>query len=306
VIDLQSDHAATSKLETALRKVPGLTEVDKPIFNKKNHALASVAIINTYGEFKPQDSKTDDLVSNLRHTVIPETLKGSTAHAYVSGSNAAFTDIGNRIFSHAPWFLLYIIGITFLLLAMAFRSAVIALKAALTTLLSALVGFGVLTLVVQKGFGMGIIGLDRTGPIESFVPPIAFAILFGLSMDYEVFLMSRIREEHVHGEDTVAAIKDGVAGVGRVIVAAALIMSSVFFSFLLSPDRVSKEFGLLLGVAILTDALLMRMTLVPALLTLLRDRSWAIPGWLERALPNVTIEAPGERESRGTPLTDEG
>ncbi len=141
---------------------------------------------------------------------------------------------------------------------MAFRSAVIALKAALTTLLSALVGFGVLTLVVQKGHGMGFIGLDRTGPIESFVPPIAFAILFGLSMDYEVFLMSRIREEHVHGEDTVDAVKDGVAGVGRVIVAAALIMSSVFFSFLLSPDRVSKEFGLLLGVAILTDALLMR------------------------------------------------
>ena len=131
---------------------------------------------------------------------------------------------------------------------------------------------------------MGIIGLDRTGPIESFVPPIAFAILFGLSMDYEVFLMSRIREEHVHGEDTVDAVKDGVAGVGRVIVAAALIMSSVFFSFLLSPDRVSKEFGLLLGVAILTDALLMRMTLVPALLTRARASGrGAIPGWLEQA-----------------------
>src|SRR6185437_6569605 len=106
-----------------------------------------------------------------------------------------------------------------------------------------------------------------------FVPPIAFAILFGLSMDYEVFLMSRIREEHVHGSDTVTAVKDGISGVGRVIVAAALIMSSVFFSFLLSPDRVSKEFGLLLGIAILTDALLMRMTLVPALLTVLGERS---------------------------------
>jgi len=301
VVDLQSDHAATTKLETALQAVPGLAQVDKPIFNKKNHALASVAIIDTYGKFKPQDAKTDKLVSELRHTVIPHALAGSTAHAYVSGSNAAFTDIGSRIFSHAPWFLLYIIGITFLLLAMAFRSAVIALKAALTTLLSALVGFGVLTLVVQKGYGMGLIGLDRTGPIESFVPPIAFAILFGLSMDYEVFLMSRIREEHIHGEDTAAAVKDGVAGVDRVIVAASLIMSSVFFSFLLSPDRVSKEFGLLLGVSILTDALLMRMTLVPALLTLLRERSWSIPGWLDRALPNVTIEAPGERESRGGP-----
>ena len=234
--------------------------------------------------------------------MIPRRSTGSTAHAYVSGSNAAFTDIGNRIFSHAPWFLLYIIGITFLVLAMAFRSAVIALKAALTTLLSALVGFGVLTLVVQQGHGMGLIGLDRTGPIESFVPPIAFAILFGLSMDYEVFLMSRIREEHVHGEDTVAAVKDGVAGVGRVIVAAALIMSSVFFSFLLSagprvegvrpaarrrdPDRRAARCG---------------MTLVPALLTLLGERSWTIPGWLDRALPNITIEPPGDREAAVQP-----
>ena len=195
-----------------------------------------------------------------------------------------------------PWFLLYIIGVTFLVLAMAFRSVVIAIKAALTTLMSALVGFGMLTLVVQLGHGMGFIGLDRTGPIESFVPPIAFAILFGLSMDYEVFLMSRIREEHVHGSDTVTAVKDGISGVGRVIVAAALIMSSVFFSFLLSPDRVSKEFGLLLGIAILTDALLMRMTLVPALLTVLGERSWAMPAWFDRILPNVTIESPGERE----------
>ncbi len=299
VVDMQSDHAAAAKLETALKGVAGLSQVDKPIYNAKTAAKASVAIVNTYGRYKPQDSKTDDLVSQLRHTVIPQTLAGSSARAYVSGSNAAFTDIGHQIFSHAPWFLLYIIGITFLLLAMAFRSAVIALKAALTTLLSALVGFGVLTLVVQKGFGMGIIGLDRTGPIESFVPPIAFAILFGLSMDYEVFLMSRIREEHVHGEDTVEAVKDGVAGVGRVIVAAALIMSSVFFSFLLSPDRVSKEFGLLLGVAILTDALLMRLTFVPALLTILRERAWWIPGWLEKVLPDITIEAPGERASRG-------
>jgi len=179
---------------------------------------------------------------------------------------------------------------------MAFRSLVIAIKAALTTLASAIVGFGALTFVVQLGHGMGLVGLDRTGPIESFVPPIAFAILFGLSMDYEVFLMSRIREEHVHGNDTFQSVRNGMAGVGRVIIAAAFIMSSVFFSFLLAPDRVSKEFGLLLGVAILTDALIVRMTLVPALLTVLGRHSWTIPRWLDRALPNITIEAPSERE----------
>src|SRR5262249_55542451 len=152
--------------------------------------------VNAYSRYQPQDSKSDDVVSTLRHEVIPQTLQGSAARAYVSGANAAFTDIGNKILSNMPWFLLYIIGVTFIVLAMAFRSLVIAAKAALTTILSALVGFGVLTFVVQLGHGLGFVGLDHTGPIESFVPPIAFAILFGLSMDYEVFLMSRIREEH--------------------------------------------------------------------------------------------------------------
>jgi RND superfamily putative drug exporter len=291
VVDMRGDQAAATKLRAAMRTTPGVARVNAPIYNKRH----DVSIVNAYSRFTPQSSKTDDIVSALRKRVIPATLQGSSARAYVSGQNAAFTDIGDKIFSRTPYFLLYIIGVTFIVLAMAFRSLVIALKAALTTLLSAFVGFGILTFVVQLGHGLGLIGLDQTGPIESFVPPIAFAILFGLSMDYEVFLMSRIREEHVHGAETRAAVTDGVAGVGRVIVAAALIMSVVFFSFLLTPDRVSKEFGLLLGMAILVDALLVRMTLVPALLTLLRERSWAMPGWLDRLLPRLTIEAPGER-----------
>jgi len=312
VIDLASDHQAATKLETAMKKVAGVKEVAAPIYNAKTPDQASVSIINAYSKYAPQDARTDDIVSDLRDRTIPRVLSTSSAKAYVSGANAAFTDIGDIIFSRAPYFLLYIIGVTFIVLAMAFRSVVIATKAAITTLASALVGFGVLTLVVQLGHGMGIIGLDQTGPIESFVPPIAFAILFGLSMDYEVFLMSRIREEHIHGEDTISAVKDGMAGVGRVILAAALIMSCVFFSFVLTPDRVSKEFGLLLGVAILTDAIIIRLTLVPALLTLLGERSWAMPRWLDRALPNLTIEPPGQREephpsgarSEAAPATD--
>ena len=227
-------------------------------------------------------------MSQLRHTVVPAT--GVTA--YVTGQNAAFTDIGNQILNRLPWFLLFVIGVTMIVLAMAFRSLVISVKAALTTLLSAFVGFGVLVGVVQLGHGMGILGLDRTGPIEAFVPPIAFAILFGLSMDYEVFLMSRVREEHLRGKDTRLSLVDGIAGVGRVIVAAALIMSSVFFSFTIGDDRVTKEFGLLLGIAILTDALIVRMTMVPALLTMLGERTWWIPAWLDRVLPNLTIEPP--------------
>jgi putative drug exporter of the RND superfamily len=183
-------------------------------------------------------------------------------------------------------------------LAMAFRSIVISLTAAITTILSAFVGFGVLTLVVQEGHLLGVTGLDRTGPIETFVPPIAFAILFGLSMDYMVFLMSRIREEHVHGLRTQAAVEHGIAAIGRVVVAAALIMGTVFAAFILTADRISKEFGILLAIAILTDALIVRMTLVPAFLTMLGEKAWYMPRWLDRLLPNVTIEPPHEGEGR--------
>jgi putative drug exporter of the RND superfamily len=185
---------------------------------------------------------------------------------------------------------------------MAFRSIVISATAAITTILSAFVGFGVLGLVVQEGNLLGLTGLDRTGPIETFVPPIAFAILFGLSMDYMVFLMSRIREEHVHGLPTREAVEHGIAAIGRVVVAAAIIMGTVFAAFILSADRIPKEFGLLLAVAILTDALIVRMTLVPAFLTMLGEKSWYMPRWLDRLLPNITIEPPqgGEREPRFT------
>jgi putative drug exporter of the RND superfamily len=289
---VRGDKAQADKVYNALQGISGskgdIVFVSPPFANKTR----DVSIINSYSKFSPQDAKTDDLVSLLRDKVIP----GTGVTAYVTGQNAAFTDIGNQILDRLPYFLLFIIGVTVILLAMAFRSLVIAIKAALTTLLSAFVGFGVLVGVVQLGHGMGILGLDRTGPIEAFVPPIAFAILFGLSMDYEVFLMSRVREEHVRGKLTRRALTDGIAGVGRVIVAAALIMSSVFFSFTIGDDRVTKEFGLLLGIAILCDALLVRMTMVPALLTMLGERSWLIPGWLDKVLPNLTIEPPGTVE----------
>ena len=236
---------------------------------------------------------------------MPAATAGGNAAAYVSGQTAAFKDIADQIFDRMPLFLLYIIGVTFIVLAMAFRSIVISAKAAVTTLLSAFVGFGVLTLVVQEGHLLGLTGLDQTGPIETFVPPIAFAILFGLSMDYEVFLMSRIREEHVHGLRTQAAVEHGMAAIGRVVVAAALIMGTVFAAFILSADRIPKEFGILLAVAILTDALVVRMTLVPAFLTLMGERSWYIPRWLDRVLPKITIEPPHEREPSGRAVVAE-
>jgi RND superfamily putative drug exporter len=274
--------------------LPDVASVREPQFNDAK----SVAIVFVTPGSAPQDEATDDLVDRLRDDVVPAATSGGNAVAYVSGQTAAFKDIGERIMERLPLFLLYIIGVTFIVLAMAFRSIVISLTAAITTILSAFVGFGVLTLVVQEGHLLGLTGLDRTGPIETFVPPIAFAILFGLSMDYMVFLMSRIREEHVHGLQTREAIEHGIAAIGRVVVAAAVIMGTVFAAFILSADRIPKEFGLLLAVAILVDALIVRMTLVPAFFTLLREKTWYIPGWLDRLLPKITIEAPHDGETR--------
>jgi len=293
VVDVNGDGDAPQRVYDGVRDLAGVASAGEPQFNDEE----TVAIVFVTPASAPQDEETDELVDRLRDQVVPAATAGGDAVAYVSGQTAAFKDIADQIYDRMPVFLLFIIGVTMLVLTMAFRSVVIAAKAAITTLLSAFVGFGVLTLVVQEGYLLGLTGLDVTGPIETFVPPIAFAILFGLSMDYEVFLMSRIREEHVHGLKTREAVEHGIAAIGRVIVAAALIMGTVFAAFILSADRIPKEFGLLLAVAILTDALVVRMTLVPAFLTLMGERSWYIPKWLDRLLPKVTIEAPHERET---------
>ena len=293
VVDVRGDGQAPQRIYDDVQGVRDVASVRKPQFNKRK----TVAIVFVTPGSAPQDQATDDLVSRLRDQVVPRATANSEAVAYVSGQTAAFKDIADRIYSRLPLFLLYIVGVTFIVLAMAFRSIVVSATAAITTIMSAFVGFGVLGLVVQQGHLLGLTGLDRTGPIETFVPPIAFAILFGLSMDYMVFIMSRIREEHVHGLATREAVEHGIAAIGRVVVAAALIMGTVFAAFILSADRVPKEFGLLLAIAILTDALVVRMTLVPSLLTLLKERSWYIPGWLDRALPNVTIEPPHDAEA---------
>jgi putative drug exporter of the RND superfamily len=295
VVDVNDDPQAPDKIYERVQGLPGVASVGEPQLNDEK----TVAIVFVTPDSAPQDEATDKLVDRLRDDAIPAATAGGDAVAYVSGLTAAFKDIAQRIMERLPLFLLYIVGVTFLLLAMAFRSIVISLTAAITTILSAFVGFGVLTLVVQEGHLLSLTGLDRTGPIETFVPPIAFAILFGLSMDYMVFLMSRIREEHVNGLRCREAVEHGIAAIGRVVVAAALIMGTVFAAFILTPDRISKEFGLLLAVAILTDALIVRMTLVPAFLTLLGEKAWYMPRWLDRILPDVTIEPPGDREAPG-------
>jgi putative drug exporter of the RND superfamily len=293
VVDVNDDPEAPQRIYDRLQGLEGVASAREPQLNDEE----TVAIVFVTPDSAPQDEETDQLVDRLRNEVVPAATEGGNAVAYVSGLTAAFKDIAERIMDRLPLFLLYIIGVTFIVLAMAFRSIVISLTAAITTILSAFVGFGVLTLVVQEGYLMSLTGLDVEGPIETFVPPIAFAILFGLSMDYMVFLMSRIREEHVHGLNTREAVEHGIAAIGRVVVAAAIIMSTVFAAFILTADRISKEFGLLLAVAILTDALVVRMTLVPAFLTLMGEKSWYMPRWLDRVLPKITVEAPHDGEA---------
>jgi len=293
VVDVNDDPQAPQRIYEGVQNLEGVASAREPQLNDEE----TVAIVFVTPDSAPQDEETNELVDRLRDDVVPAATEGGNAAAYVSGLTAAFKDIADRIYERMPLFLLYVIGVTFIVLAMAFRSIVISLTAAITTILSAFVGFGVLTLVVQEGYLLGLTGLDQTGPIETFVPPIAFAILFGLSMDYMVFLMSRIREEHVHGLNTREAVEHGIAAIGRVVVAAAVIMGTVFAAFILTSDRISKEFGLLLAIAILTDALVVRMTLVPAFLTLMGEKSWYIPRWLDRLLPNITIEAPHEGDA---------
>jgi RND superfamily putative drug exporter len=302
VVDVNGDAEAPQRVFDGVDGLAGVASVGEPQFNDEK----TVAIVFVTPDSAPQDEATSDLVHHLRDDVVPGAIEGSDAVAYVSGLNAAFVDIADRIYERLPLFLLYVVGVTFIVLAMAFRSIVVSLTAAVTTILSAFVGFGVLTLVIQEGYLLELTGLDRTGPIETFVPPIAFAILFGLSMDYMVFIMSRIREEHVHGLKTREAVEHGIAAIGRVVVAAAVIMGTVFAAFILTQERVSKEFGLLLAVAILTDALVVRMTLVPAFFTLLGEKTWYIPRWLDRILPKVTIEPPHEGEVREVAVAASG
>ncbi|MCL4288664.1 MAG: MMPL family transporter [Thermoleophilia bacterium] len=295
-VDQRGAPGAAERLVERLRETDGIASVRKPSVND----AGDTALIVAYPTTPPDSEETADLVESLRAATVPDTLAGTGGSAFVGGQTAAFEDIAAQIFSRLPIFLLVAMGITFLILSMAFRSIVVAIKASLTTAASALAAFGVLVAVFQFGWGSSLVGLDTTGPIESFLPVIVLAILFGLSTDYEVFLVSRIREEYVHGDEPRRAIIDGVGAIGRVVVAAALIMAVVFFSFVLGSDRVIKEFGVALGAAIVIDAFVVRLVLVPALMWLLGERAWYMPRWLDRLLPNLTIEPPVAEAAAGS------
>jgi RND superfamily putative drug exporter len=298
--ELPPDAGAEAELDAfaqRLRGEPGVDFVPEPVINEAGDA----AIVTVIPTTSPQEEETSDLVHRLRGEVVPDALGGTGIDAHVGGVTAALEDQSEYITDRMPLFIAGVVGLSFLLLLVAFHSPLISLKAGVMNLLSVGAAYGVMTLVAQGGTVGELIGIDHEVPIAPFMPVMMFAILFGLSMDYEVFLISRIREEYLKDRNTSRAVADGLAKTARVITAAAAIMVVVFLAFLAAPDLFLKLFGIGLATAIFLDATIVRMVLVPAVMQLLGDRNWWIPNWLEKVLPRIDIESPAVRGAESRP-----
>jgi putative drug exporter of the RND superfamily len=286
--------ARVAGLAQRLRTEPGIAFVAPPRFNDAGDAALLTVIPTT----SPQDKKTEDLVNHLRDDVVPQALQGSGVVAQIGGVTAALEDQSEYMKGRMPLFIAGVVGLSFLLLLVAFHSPLISLKAGVMNLLSVSAAYGVMTIVSKGGWVGGLIGIDHEVPVAPFMPVMMFAILFGLSMDYEVFLISRIREEYLKDGDTRRAVADGLAKTARVITAAAAIMVVVFLAFLAAPDVFLKLFGIGLASAIFLDATVVRMVLVPAVMQLLGPLNWWIPSWLEKILPTLDMERVATAEGR--------
>ena len=238
----------------------------------------------------PGRRRPAETVHRLRNDVIPPVVEQDGGHVYVTGSTAAFIDLSDKITQRLPWFMAAVIGLSFLLLMTVFRSVLIALKAAIMNVLAIGAAYGAVVAIFQWGWFGSLFGVEESLPIISFLPMMMFAILFGLSMDYEVFILSRIREEWLKSGDTQESVVKGISATARVITSAALIMISVFAAFILGDNPLIKMFGFGMAFAVFIDATVVRMVLVPATMELLGDRNWWLPGWLDRILPRINIE----------------
>jgi RND superfamily putative drug exporter len=251
-----------------------------------------VALIVVYPASSPQDQATTDLVQRLRSPTLPALSAGSGLRVYITGGTAVYVDFAHVLAAKLALFIGAIVGLSFIVLAVVFRSLVIPLTAAVMNLLSAAASFGVLVAVFQWGWAAQAIGAGKSGPVESIMPVLLFPVLFGLSMDYQVFLLTRIHEAWLRHRDNRRAVRDGLAVTGGIITAAALIMIVVFAAFMLEDNRDIKEFGLGLAAAVLMDAVVIRSMIVPALMLLLGRSNWWFPRWLDRILPHVSVEEP--------------
>jgi RND superfamily putative drug exporter len=279
------DSAALTELTHALSSTAGIASVAAPRLNADGTTAAVVA----YPTTSPQSAQTSTLVTHLRDSVIPPIERSSGARVYVGGATASQVDFSHVLSSKLPLFVGIVIALAALLLLVVFRSLVIPVQAAVMNLLSIGAALGIVQAVFERGWLGGLFGA-QPGPIDAFIPVFAFAIIFGLSMDYEVFLVSRVHEEWRARGDATAAVREGLARTGRVITAAATVMVAVFGAFAISGDRVLAMFGLAMASAVLLDAVVVRMLLLPAVLQLLGRTTWALPRWLDRRLPRVAIE----------------
>jgi putative drug exporter of the RND superfamily len=277
--------AALAKLRAAVRATPGVVLITPTRLNQ----AGDVATFSAYPGSSPQAYATAQLVTHLRTDVIPPIATQTGAHVYVGGVTAGAVDFATTLAKKLPLFIGVVVLLSALLLMIVFRSLVIPVQAALMNLLSIGASLGVIVAIFQWGWGRSPMGVSA-GPIESFIPVMLFAIVFGLSMDYEVFLISRIHESWARGNDSSTAVREGLALTGRVITAAAAIMVCVFLSFMVGEERVIKEFGLSLASAVFLDALVVRCLLLPAVLELVGERTWKIPASLDRILPHINIE----------------
>jgi RND superfamily putative drug exporter len=280
-VDVRRDRSVVQPLVRAIAADEGIAAV------RPAEVAAGVATLVALPTTGPQDAATQATVERLRSEVFPRVLAASPARAHIGGQTATFADVADRVADRLPWLIGAVVLMSCLLLTLVFRSVLVPLKAAALNLLSIGASYGVMVMVFQWGWAAELIGLEQTVPIVSFIPMFMFAILFGLSMDYEVFLLSRVREEYVVTRDNVASVVRGIASTGRVITSAALIMISVFLGFVVSDDPFTKMFGLGLATAIFVDATIVRMVLVPATMRLLGDANWWVPGWLDRLLPTL-------------------
>jgi putative drug exporter of the RND superfamily len=292
----RSDKTTVDALANQIRGDQDVAFVPPTRINQAGDA----AIVTVIPKSSPQDQATEDLVHRIRDDIVPSATGGSGVTVKVGGVTAALEDQSTYMTDRMPLFIAGVVGLSFLLLLVAFHSPLISLKAGLMNLLSVSAAYGVMTLAANGGGLSNLIGIDHEVPIAPFMPVMMFAILFGLSMDYEVFLVSRIREEYLRHGDTSRAVADGLAKTARVITAAAAIMVVVFLAFLAAQDVFLKLFGIGLAAAIFLDATLVRMVLVPAVMQLLGKWNWWIPNWLERTLPRLDVErvAPAGAEGR--------
>jgi RND superfamily putative drug exporter len=266
---------------------PGVASVSDPFPN--DFANPEAVLIQVVPDSAPQDKATTELVNRLRSDVIPAVLEGTDLDVNVTGGVAVAIDFTDYLSRRTPIFFAAVLTLSFLLLMMVFRSVLIPVKAVIMNLLSISAAYGVVIAIFQWGWLGGLFGIEPA-PIEPFIPMMMFAIVFGLSMDYEVFLLSRIREEYQKSGDPSGSVADGLAATARVITAAAAIMVVVFGAFLFEDARVIKLFGVGLGVAVFIDATIVRMMLVPATMELLGSKNWWVPKWLDRILPHIGFE----------------